>query len=111
MREKIFRVEHCDKYCPYSKEYESFEIKCFKIALNSIYDCNKCKYQEISDQNWICDSCGKEYDRLEKYYEYPAGPNKNDILKAPEVTAGVKAVPLVSHIKKLRRKCHKKMSE
>lgn len=108
MREKIFRVEHCDKDCPYSKKYKSFEIKCFEIALNSISICNKCKYQEIPDQNWVCNNCGKEFDRLEKYYEYPAGPDKNDILKAPEIKPGVKAVPLICRIKKLCRKCNKK---
>lgn len=111
MREIIFRVEYCDKDCPYSKKYKSSELKCFEITLNSIYACNKCKYQKIPDQNWICYGCGKEFDRLEKYYEYPAGPDINDILKAPELTLGVKAVPLVCYMKKLCRKCHKKMLE
>ena len=108
MGEIIFRVEYCDKDCPYSKKFKKFEGKCFEITLNSITVCNKCKYQVIPDQNWICDNCGKEFDRLEKYYEYPAGPDKNDILKSPEVTPGVKAVPLICHIKKLCSKCNKK---
>ena len=100
MPERVFRIECCEDECKYP------DIPaCFWITPETISRCVRCKWQEIPDQNWFCEDCGMEFDRLEKYFERVTGPDYEQLAEAPEVRPGVRAVPAVAHIKRLCKDC------
>jgi hypothetical protein len=66
----------------------------------------RCKYHKIPHDNWVCDGCGGEFDRLEEYFEVATGPDVDDVLEAPEVSLGVRVVPLIYRFRRVCRECY-----
>jgi len=100
MKKMLLRIEYCDNDCEYpDNEY------CLLIAADSMSSCVRCNVQRIPDDNWICEHCKKEFDRLDKFFEVTTGPDLDDIISSPEVAPNVRAVPLIANIKRLCPDC------
>ena len=106
IKEQIFRVECSVNECLYSEMRA-----CLEIAPDRIKACAQCRYQEIPDQNWVCYDCGKEFDRLEKYFDIPFPPDIDEIMEAPEVYPNMRAVPAVCRIKRFCGECYKNFKD
>jgi hypothetical protein len=105
MFERILRVWRSEAECVYPDREA-----CFQVTPYGFSACVRSHWQKIPDDDWTCDLCGAEFDRLEKHYEPVTGPEAQEIFGAPKVLPNMRAVPAVARIWRLCRECSERVS-